>query len=113
MFYTLSEHLVLFLELADFLDNDACILLKICQAQEVCRHCCRPHRRHNSILGLRDWNKGISEQELGPMDPKDSKATPHSDTRGDERGLLGVNSQLHRASLHNFFTRKPAQYFAA
>ena len=66
-----------------------------------------PQATQLDTLGLRDWNKGISEQELGPMDSKDSKATPHSDTRGDERGLLGVNSQLHRASLDIIFIRKP------
>ena len=47
-----------------------------------------------------DGNRGINEQELGSADPEDSKATPHSDTRGDECGGSGVNSQLYRASFH-------------
>ena len=55
-----------------------------------------PQATQLDTLGLRDWNKGISEQELGPMDSKDSKATPQSGTRGESRD----NSQLHRTSFH-------------
>ena len=48
-----------------------------------------------SYKRVANWN----EQELGPADPKDSKATPNSDTSGNERGKLHANPRLHRVSL--------------
>lgn len=45
-------------------------------------------------LGYEIGKGGDSEQELGPADPKDSKATPFSHTSGDEQGESGVSFQL-------------------
>ena len=55
--------------------------------------------RHNQVSGLRDWNGGFREQELGPSDLEDPKTPLTGNASSDKCGEQSSYTEHHCPSL--------------